>query len=65
MQCLYNICHYYELHCWLLNTRKELNILSRIPCEDQGPLQIVAYIVDVNNKFGRSCYGYKIVMINL
>ena len=49
MQCLYNICHYYKLHYWSLNMRTELNILSRIPCEGQGPFQIVADIVDVNN----------------
>ena len=46
MHCLYNICHYYELPYWSLNMRKELNI----PCEGQGPLQIVAYIVDVYNR---------------
>ena len=44
MQFLYNICHYYELHYCSLDMRKESSILSRIPCEGQDPLQIVAYI---------------------
>ena len=46
---LYNICHYYELHYWSLDMRKELKFLPRIPCQGQGPLQIVADTVDVNN----------------